>query len=219
MFEPGKNEDELRANLDMFQEVQVIAHVREYAVKARAARRYNRRSVLRNFKSQDLVLRKIMRTAESNKLMPIWEGPFRIFEEVGKRVYRLEHLDGKKIPCTWNAATLRMTQRLVGGRGTKTQRPVGGRVLELGPGHKDPKTRRRPSIETWSRAQRPIGSRVLKLGPGHEDPKTCRRLTIESWSTAQRPVGGRVLKLGLGHEDQRSIGNRLSKVGLGHKDP
>ncbi|RDX72889.1 hypothetical protein CR513_47571, partial [Mucuna pruriens] len=36
--------------------------------------------------------------------------------------------------------------------GMKTQRPVGGRVLKLGLGHEDPKTRRRPSIKTWSRA-------------------------------------------------------------------
>ncbi|RDX67038.1 Retrovirus-related Pol polyprotein from transposon opus, partial [Mucuna pruriens] len=38
LFEPGKNEDELRANLDLVQEARKIAHVKEYAMKARATR-------------------------------------------------------------------------------------------------------------------------------------------------------------------------------------
>ncbi|RDY03056.1 hypothetical protein CR513_13399, partial [Mucuna pruriens] len=46
--------------------------------------------------------------ADNNKLTPIWEGPFRIIEEVGKGAYRLEHLDGRKIPRTWNALSLRL---------------------------------------------------------------------------------------------------------------
>ncbi|RDX68587.1 hypothetical protein CR513_52410, partial [Mucuna pruriens] len=33
--------------------------------------------------------------------------PFRITKEVRKRAYKLEHLDGQKIPCTWNATSLR----------------------------------------------------------------------------------------------------------------
>ncbi|RDX83979.1 hypothetical protein CR513_35035, partial [Mucuna pruriens] len=55
---------------------------------------------------QDLVLRKITRTVDNNKLTPDWEGPFKVIEEVGKGAYRLEHLDDKKIPQTWNALNL-----------------------------------------------------------------------------------------------------------------
>ncbi|RDX85067.1 Tf2-11, partial [Mucuna pruriens] len=71
LFEPGRNEEELRANLDMLQETQEIAHVKEYAVKAPAAKKYNRTIVPLTFRPQDLVLRKITQKADSNKLTPI----------------------------------------------------------------------------------------------------------------------------------------------------
>ncbi|RDX72503.1 hypothetical protein CR513_48001, partial [Mucuna pruriens] len=38
-LQPGENEEELRANLDLLQEAQKVAH-KEYAVKARAAKRH-----------------------------------------------------------------------------------------------------------------------------------------------------------------------------------
>ncbi|RDX62821.1 Tf2-8, partial [Mucuna pruriens] len=108
LFEQSGNEEELRANLDILQDIREIAHVREYVVKARAARRYDKGIVPRHFKPQDLVLRRITQKVESNKLIPIWEGPFRILEEVGRGAYYLESLDGRRVPQTWNVATLRM---------------------------------------------------------------------------------------------------------------
>ncbi|RDY09242.1 hypothetical protein CR513_06424, partial [Mucuna pruriens] len=74
LFEPNENEEELRVNLDMLQDVREIAHVREYAIKARVARKYDKRIMPREFKLQDLVLRKVTQKTESNKLTPIWEG-------------------------------------------------------------------------------------------------------------------------------------------------
>ncbi|RDX66760.1 hypothetical protein CR513_54447, partial [Mucuna pruriens] len=41
-----------------------------------------------------------MHKVEKNKLMPNWEGPFRVTESVGRGAYRLEHLDGQPIPQT-----------------------------------------------------------------------------------------------------------------------
>ncbi|RDX89907.1 hypothetical protein CR513_28302, partial [Mucuna pruriens] len=90
LFQPSQNEEELRVNLDLLQEAREVAHVKEYAIEARA----------------DLVLRKITRTMDNNKLTPNWEGSFRIIEDVGKGAYRLKHLDGKRIPRTWNVANL-----------------------------------------------------------------------------------------------------------------
>ncbi|RDX78898.1 Tf2-6, partial [Mucuna pruriens] len=87
LFEPGENEEELRANLDMLQVVHEVAHVREYAVKTRVAGRYNRRTIPRKFHPQDLILRKVTRTTNSNKLTLNWEGPFRVVEEVGRGAY------------------------------------------------------------------------------------------------------------------------------------
>ncbi|RDY14220.1 pol, partial [Mucuna pruriens] len=107
-FEPNRNEEELRANLDLIQEVREIAHIREYAVKTRAARRYNQRVVPRSFKTGDLVLKKVTMTTNKNKLTPPWEGPFRIINETGQGAYKLESLEKKILPRTWNAASLRM---------------------------------------------------------------------------------------------------------------
>ncbi|RDY04799.1 Tf2-9, partial [Mucuna pruriens] len=108
LFAPGENEDELRENLDMLQEIREIAHVREYAVKARVARKYDQTVIPRSFKLHELVLRKITQRAYSNKLPPIWEGPFRVIEEVGRGAYYLECLDGKKVSRTWKATALQI---------------------------------------------------------------------------------------------------------------
>ncbi|RDX88927.1 Retrovirus-related Pol polyprotein from transposon 17.6, partial [Mucuna pruriens] len=107
LFEPATNEEELRTNLDLLQEVREIVHIKEYAAKARAARKYGQKVIHKDFEEKDLVLRKITSGAEKNKLTPKWEGPFRITERVGKGAYRLERLDGRRIPHTWNAGSLR----------------------------------------------------------------------------------------------------------------
>ncbi|RDY02346.1 hypothetical protein CR513_14209, partial [Mucuna pruriens] len=41
LFEPAVNEEELRANLDLLQEIREITHIKEYAAKARVARKYD----------------------------------------------------------------------------------------------------------------------------------------------------------------------------------
>ncbi|RDX60620.1 hypothetical protein CR513_61220, partial [Mucuna pruriens] len=51
------------------------------------AKRHDQRISFRQFKSQDLVLRKICRIADSNKLTPNWEGPYKIVEDIGKGAY------------------------------------------------------------------------------------------------------------------------------------
>ncbi|RDX79707.1 hypothetical protein CR513_39848, partial [Mucuna pruriens] len=87
-------------------------------MKAKASRRHNRKL-------------KITRELENNKLTPVWEGPFRFLEDIGRGAYRLEQLDSKKLPRTWNAASLRMAQR-----------PIEGRLYKVGPVHSKPD-------ETW----------------------------------------------------------------------
>ncbi|RDX98913.1 hypothetical protein CR513_18101, partial [Mucuna pruriens] len=83
-----------------------IEAVKEYAAKVRAARQQRQRLAHRHFQPHDLVLRKITRTTDDNKLTPIWKGPYRITEEASKGAYCLEHLDSKKIPRTWNTMNL-----------------------------------------------------------------------------------------------------------------
>ncbi|RDX75012.1 Tf2-9, partial [Mucuna pruriens] len=108
LFEPSKNKEELRANLDLVQEAREIAHVKEYAMKGRVARKYNRKVILRKFRTGDLVLKKITMTASKNKLTPCWEGPFRVIDEVRQGAHKLESLEKKMLPRTWNVASLRM---------------------------------------------------------------------------------------------------------------
>ncbi|RDY07069.1 hypothetical protein CR513_08856, partial [Mucuna pruriens] len=90
------NEEELRANLDLLQEEREMTHIRECAAKARVARRYNATVFPRPIPKDDLVLRKTLMGAATNK--PI---------QSSRRSRALEHLNGKAVPRTWNLATLR----------------------------------------------------------------------------------------------------------------
>ncbi|RDY08985.1 rnhA, partial [Mucuna pruriens] len=71
LFEPSRNEKELRANLDLIQEAREIAQIKEYVIKARAARRYNQKVIPRKFQTGDLVLKKITMMPNKNKLTPL----------------------------------------------------------------------------------------------------------------------------------------------------
>ncbi|XP_016165137.1 uncharacterized protein K02A2.6-like [Arachis ipaensis] len=46
------------------------------------------------------------------KLVTNWEGPYRVKEVVGNGAYKLERLDGKEVPRTWNVANLTSLARL-----------------------------------------------------------------------------------------------------------
>ncbi|RDX61875.1 hypothetical protein CR513_59851, partial [Mucuna pruriens] len=141
LFDPTANEDELRANLDLLQETREIAYIKEYAVKAKVARRYNRKMMPRDFQEGDLVLRKITMMAEKNKLTPKWEGPFRVAEKVGRGAYRLEHLEGRRIPRTWNAGNLRRRNTMTARQDSRLDKATNPKraVQEADPGYK-PKT-------------------------------------------------------------------------------
>jgi len=56
---------------------------------------------------KDLVLRKVQLIQMHNKLAPKWTRPYRVKEVVGGGAYKLEMLDDKEIPLTWNASNLR----------------------------------------------------------------------------------------------------------------
>ncbi|RDY03313.1 hypothetical protein CR513_13120, partial [Mucuna pruriens] len=96
-FQPADNKEELRANLDLLQEEHEIAHVREYATKAKASQRYNARVFPRSLQKHNLVLKIIFKDTTSNK----------ICKDVGQGANRLEHLDEKRVPRTWNATSSR----------------------------------------------------------------------------------------------------------------
>ncbi|RDX75243.1 hypothetical protein CR513_44910, partial [Mucuna pruriens] len=82
-FQLAQNKEEIRANLNLLQEVWEVAHVKEYMAKTRGPNNITQKKFPKNSRS-----------------------PYKIVEEVGKGAYRLEYLDGRKVPCTWNMASL-----------------------------------------------------------------------------------------------------------------
>ncbi|XP_072060324.1 uncharacterized protein [Arachis hypogaea] len=95
---------------DLIDEVREMAHLIETALKQRMALRYNTKVLRREFEPNDLVLRRNdigLPTPGEGKLTTNWEGPYRVKEVIGKGAFRLERLNGKEIPRTWNASNLR----------------------------------------------------------------------------------------------------------------
>ncbi|KAJ1398185.1 hypothetical protein SESBI_31300 [Sesbania bispinosa] len=106
-LEEDNNTNERRVDLDLLPDVREAAHVHEFACKLRAEKKYNSRVVPRKLKEGDLVLRRTIRDASSNKLTPNWDGPFCVREEVGRGAFKSEELGGRQVPRTWNLTNLR----------------------------------------------------------------------------------------------------------------
>ena len=100
----------LRHNLDLVPEIRGNALLRHQLYKMRMTRVFNRKVNLRSFKAGDLVLRKMEalgRANEEGKVTPNWEGPYKIAEVLREGTFKLETLDGKLLPRTWNADKLK----------------------------------------------------------------------------------------------------------------
>ncbi|KAK3028738.1 hypothetical protein RJ639_037761 [Escallonia herrerae] len=109
-FSETENEENLRGNLDLLDDVRAQALDRVISTKQRVARFYNRRVRMRIFRVGDLVLRKLGVSnpkAAVGKLSPNWEGPYKISKVLRPGTYSLETLSGEAIPRTWNADNLR----------------------------------------------------------------------------------------------------------------
>ncbi|XP_015937141.1 uncharacterized protein LOC107462965 [Arachis duranensis] len=95
---------------DLIDEARKMAHLTETALKQRIALRYNTKVLKREFEPDDLVLRRNdigPPTPGEGKLAANWEGPYRVKKVMGKGAFKLERLDGKEVPRTWNADNLR----------------------------------------------------------------------------------------------------------------
>ena len=78
--------------------------------KLQALRRYNTKVQSRAFQPGDLVWQvrgEARKDLWVGKLRPNWEGPFRVVTSLDNGAYRLQELDGKAIPRTWNATHLK----------------------------------------------------------------------------------------------------------------
>ncbi|XP_072090626.1 uncharacterized protein [Arachis hypogaea] len=95
---------------DLIDEAREMAHLTETALKQRIALRYNTKVLKRDFEPDDLVLRRNdigLPTPGEGKLAANWEGPYRVKKVMGKGAFKLERLDGKEVPRTWNADNLK----------------------------------------------------------------------------------------------------------------
>ena len=99
-YNESKNEEALRLQLDLVDEVQATAEQRLAQYQNLMAKYYNSNIRHRDFQVGDLVLRKVMGTAKDpsqGKLRPNWEGPYRITSWQRKGTYHLKTLDGRKL--------------------------------------------------------------------------------------------------------------------------
>ncbi|XP_057444433.1 uncharacterized protein LOC130736649 [Lotus japonicus] len=102
----GENSANMEVELDLLSETHDEARIREAAMKQRAAANYDLKVRPRAMQEGDLVLKKRIGSS-GNKLRPIWEGPYIILKALGKGAYHLESLDGRRVPRSWNAASLK----------------------------------------------------------------------------------------------------------------
>ena len=109
-FNPSDNDEQLTKSLDLIQEKKENAMVQLAYYQQKLKQCYDANVKLRPLTTGDLVLRKVVGTAENptrGKLGPNWEGPYRITSEAGIGVYFLEDLDEHVIPRPWNVNNLK----------------------------------------------------------------------------------------------------------------
>ena len=99
-YQDEENEEQLRLNLDLIDEVRMDAEQRTARYKNLMARQYDAMVKPRRFNIGDLVLKRVSlatRNPAHGKLGPNWEGPYRVVNFKRQRSYYLEALDGRKL--------------------------------------------------------------------------------------------------------------------------
>ncbi|XP_075640322.1 uncharacterized protein LOC142612077 [Castanea sativa] len=109
-YQDKDNEEQLRLNLDLIDEVRMDVEQRTGRYKNLMARKYDAMVKPKCFNLGDLVL-KIGSFATRNpaygKLGPNWEGPYRVINCKRQGSYYLEALDRRKLEHPWNVEHLR----------------------------------------------------------------------------------------------------------------
>ena len=110
MYQDKDNEEQLRLNLDLIDEVRTNAEHRTARYKNLMARQYDAMVKLRRFNIGDLILKKVSlatKNSANGKLGPNWEGPYRVINYKRQGSYYLEALDERKLEHPWNVEHLR----------------------------------------------------------------------------------------------------------------
>jgi hypothetical protein len=109
-YDDQQNEEQLRLNLDLIDEVRETAEARMKTYQEKMARHYNSKVKPKQLLIGDLVLRKVTlatRNPSEGKLGPNWEGPYKVIEVRRPGTYHLEDMNGRQLPHPWNAEHLR----------------------------------------------------------------------------------------------------------------
>ncbi|GJR72749.1 reverse transcriptase domain-containing protein [Tanacetum coccineum] len=93
----------------LLQERREIAAVREKRYKTKMEQYYNKKVRLAGFRPGEFVFRRneASRVEDMGKLGPKWEGPYRVMEAYENGSYKLQTLEDKEVPRTWQAINLR----------------------------------------------------------------------------------------------------------------
>ena len=109
-YHQGQNNERRKEDLEMLLEIRETAQLRNERHKALIAKAANKKLRAKSFPEGSLVLRLAdgpRRIPAEGKLTATWEGPFRVTTNLGNGAYRLESIDGKAIPRTWNGTHLK----------------------------------------------------------------------------------------------------------------
>nr|GEU84207.1 hypothetical protein [Tanacetum cinerariifolium] len=103
------NDEELRLNLDLLEELCERAVIREAKTKSKMTKYYNARVCGVTFRPGDFVYRSndASHAMDEGKLGPKWEGPYEVTKSLGYGAYKLRSTDGTVLPRTWNVANLK----------------------------------------------------------------------------------------------------------------
>lgn len=108
-FEEISNEDGIRTNLELVDEVrdQAVHKMEKYKEETRAY--FGQKARVKNFQVGDLVLRDTEASDPTNtgKLQPNWEGPYKVSEILRPVTYKISYLNGTEVPNTWHGIRLR----------------------------------------------------------------------------------------------------------------
>ena len=100
IYQDKDNEEQLRLNLDLIDEVRTDAEERTAMYKNLIARQHDAMVKPRRFNIGDLIFKKVSLATKNpahGKLGPNWEGPYRIINCKRQGSYYLEALDRKEI--------------------------------------------------------------------------------------------------------------------------
>ncbi|XP_024035481.1 uncharacterized protein LOC127899240 [Citrus sinensis] len=109
-FTEKQNDEQICLSLDLLEEKREGASQKVTQCQQRVMRYYNKNVRVRQFQTEDWVLRKVnqnTRNPNHGALRPKWEGPYRVIRATGPGAYKLAYPDGREVKRSWNAEHLK----------------------------------------------------------------------------------------------------------------